>query len=108
MRISRVIVVVLDGVGAGELPDAGDYGDSGSNTLSNMAASVGGLRVPNLARLGLGSIMPIKGVESDGVIGCYGRMNERSPGKDSVTGHWEMMGIVLDEPFPTYPNGFPL
>ena len=107
MQITRVIVAVLDGVGAGEMPDASEYGDSGSNTLGNTAQAVGGLSVPNLARLGLGRIIPIKGVPADSAIGCYGRMNERSPGKDSVTGHWEMMGIVLEKPFPTYPNGFP-
>ena len=107
MRIDRVIIVVLDGVGAGELPDAPVYGDAGSNTLSNTARAVGGLKIPNLARLGLGRIMPIEGVKADFALGGYGRMNERSPGKDSVTGHWEMMGIVLERPFPTYPHGFP-
>ena len=108
MKLDQVIIVVLDGVGAGELPDAADYGDSGSSTFVNMALAVGGLRLPNMGWLGLGNIQPISGVHpSTPPAGCYGRMNERSPGKDSVTGHWEMMGIVLDRPLPTYPDGFP-
>src|SRR5436309_3504324 len=108
MKVKRVIIVVLDGVGAGELPDAALYGDTGSNTLANTAQAVGGLNLPNLARLGLGCIQPIQGVPPPlNPTGCYGRMNELSPGKDSVTGHWEMMGIVLERPFPTYPQGFP-
>ncbi len=108
MEVNRVIIVVLDGVGAGELPDAVAYGDSGSNTLANLARAAGGIALPNMARLGLGNILPIAGVEPAGrPLGYFGRMRERSPGKDSVTGHWEMMGIVLDEPFPTYPRGFP-
>jgi len=108
MLVRRVFVVVLDGVGMGELPDAAAYGDAGSNTLANLAAAVGGVRLPALERLGLGCVLPIPGVAPlREPAGCWGRLLERSPGKDSVTGHWEMMGIVLDRPFPTYPCGFP-
>ena len=101
----RVIVIVLDSVGIGELPDASAYGDEGSNTLANIAARVP-LKVPALRSLGLGNLVDLIGGSSE-LIGAYGRMAERSPGKDSVTGHWEMMGVVLDRPFPTFPNGFP-
>lgn len=108
MDIERVMIVVLDGVGAGELPDAALYGDAGSSTLVHTAQAVGGLKAPTMQRLGLGNILPIQGLPpADPPQGCYGRMREQSPGKDSVTGHWEMMGIVLDRPFPTYPHGFP-
>src|SRR3989442_5336264 len=108
MTIDRIFVIVLDGVGAGELPDAAAYGDAGSDTLVHIAQAVSGLRLPNLGRLGIGNIRPIVGVPPDlAPAGCVGRLRERSPGKDSVTGHWEMMGIVLDRPFPTYPHGFP-
>src|SRR6185436_1120980 len=124
---SRVIVIVLDSVGIGELPDASAYGDEGSNTLGNIAARVP-LKIPALRSLGLGELVPLdasSGVRlgtgsvdlngrsprviggSPAPIGAYGRMAEASPGKDSVTGHWEMMGIVLDRPFPTFPHGFP-
>jgi phosphopentomutase len=105
----RVIVIVLDSVGIGELPDASAYGDEGSNTLGNIAARVP-LRVPTLRSLGLGKLVPLGQSESDlsgPPLAAYGRMAEASPGKDSVTGHWEMMGIVLDRPFPTFPQGFP-
>lgn len=105
---SRVILIVLDGVGAGEAPDAGAYGDTGSHTLANTARSVGGLRVPTLARMGLGWIGAIDGVERVAdPIAHTGRLCPRSAGKDSTTGHWELMGCVLDNPFPTYPDGFP-
>jgi len=108
MNFEQIFVVVLDGVGAGELPDAAAYGDTGSNTLTHVAEAAGGLSLPNLARLGFGNICPMKGVPINShAVGYWGRMLEASPGKDSVTGHWEMMGIVLDQPFPTYPNGFP-
>jgi phosphopentomutase len=108
MREPRAIVLVLDSVGAGELPDAADYGDVGSNTLGNTARKVGGLSVPNLGAMGLGNITPIEGVapRSD-TTASWGRNAERSAGKDTTTGHWEMMGLVLERPFPTYPNGFP-
>ncbi len=108
-NISRVIIVVLDGVGAGELPDADRYGDCGSNTLAHTAEAVGGLKLPNMEKLGLGCITSIMGVPpAVNPLGCYGKMQEASPGKDTITGHWEMAGIVMNQPFPTYPNGFPL
>ncbi len=107
-QIERVIIVVLDGVGAGELPDADRYGDVGSNTLAHTAEAVGGLHLPNMARLGLGNIIPIQGVPpAETPLGGYGKMREASPGKDTITGHWEMAGVVLSQPFPTYPHGFP-
>ncbi len=106
--VERVIIVVLDGVGAGELPDAADYGDAGSDTIVHVAGAIGGITLPNFGRLGMGHIRPIAGVPPDPEpIGSWGRMREESPGKDSVTGHWEMMGVVLEKPFPTYPLGFP-
>jgi phosphopentomutase len=103
----RAIVVVLDACGVGELPDAADYGDAGSNTLVHLASEVGGLELPTMQRLGLGSIVPIAGVAP--VVGpaVYGRLRPLGPGKESTTGHWELMGVVLDRPLPTYPNGFP-
>ncbi len=102
----RVIVIVLDSVGIGELPDAVVYGDEGSNTLGNIAQRVP-LNVPALRSLGLGHLVPLGGPNEARPRGAYGRMAEASAGKDSVTGHWEMMGIVLDRPFPTFPRGFP-
>jgi phosphopentomutase len=108
-RINRIFLVVLDGVGAGELPDADQYGDVGSNTLAHTAQAVGGLKLPNMARLGLGHVTAIEGVPPDPApVGCWGKMREASPGKDTITGHWEMAGVILPRPFPTYPNGFPL
>jgi phosphopentomutase len=101
----RVIVIVLDSVGIGELPDAALYGDEGSNTLGNIARQIP-LKVPTLRSLGLGHLLSFGGEAQASARGAYGRMAEASPGKDSVTGHWEMMGIVLDRPFPTFPNGF--
>jgi phosphopentomutase len=102
---SRVILIVMDSVGAGELPDANRYNDEGSDTLGNIARAVG-LRVPTLRSLGLARAASI-GDPSPSPIGAFGRMAEASAGKDSVTGHWEMAGVVLDRPFPTFPNGFP-
>ncbi len=108
MGFSRVILIVLDGVGAGEAPDAAAYGDTGSDTLGNTARAVGGLRLPTLGRLGLGSIRTIAGVPPVEVAGAHhGRLCPRAAGKDSTTGHWEMMGCVLERPLPTYPHGFP-
>jgi phosphopentomutase len=108
MQIKRVIVIVLDGVGAGEAPDAADYGDVGSNSLGNTAKAVGGLNLPNMGRLGLGHITNILGVPpQENPSGCYGKMQPRSAGKDTISGHWELMGIHLEKPLPTYPNGFP-
>lgn len=108
-RARRAIVIVLDGCGVGALPDAADYGatDAESATLPHVADAVGGLRLPNLGRLGLGNVAPIDGVAPGEALGAWGRMAEASAGKDSVTGHWEMMGIITERPFPTYPNGFP-
>ena len=104
----RVFLIVLDGVGIGEQPDADDYGDRGSNTLLHVAEAVGGLPLPRLERLGLGRLLDLPGVRAIAdPAGAYARLTERSPGKDSTTGHWELAGIVLDRPFPTFPKGFP-
>lgn len=106
--IQRAVLIVLDGLGVGALPDAGAYGDEGSNTLGHLAQAVGGLSLPSLQRLGLGNIISVQGVgQSDRPQACYGKMAERSSGKDSTSGHWEMCGIILEKPFPTYPHGFP-
>jgi phosphopentomutase len=104
----RAILIVLDGVGAGAARDAATYGDAGSNTLSNVADVVGGLDLPALESLGLGNALRIRGVR-DGVTAraAWGTMHPASPGKDSTTGHWEIAGLHLDHPFPTYPHGFP-
>ena len=104
----RIFLVVLDGVGIGEMPDAGAYGDRGSNTLLHVAEHAGGLSLPVLEGLGLGSLLRLPGVRAVAdPAGARARMTERSPGKDSTTGHWEMMGIVLERALPTYPHGFP-
>lgn len=101
-------MLVLDSVGAGALPDAHLYGDEGSNTLSNTARAAGGLSMPNLGARGLGNITSILGVPPvDEPLAGWGRSAERSAGKDTTTGHWEMMGVVLEQAFPTYPDGFP-
>lgn len=106
--INRVIWIVLDSVGMGALPDAQKYGDVGSNTIGNISKALGGLNLPNMERLGLGHIDGIEGIKkTDNPIGCYGRFAEKSDGKDTTTGHWEMCGVCLEKPFPTYPNGFP-
>ncbi|MDH4137573.1 MAG: phosphopentomutase [Anaerolineae bacterium] len=106
--VKRVILVVLDSMGVGELPDAAEYGDEGSNTLANTAKAVGGLSLPHMQKLGLGNITAIEGVPPyDEPLGAYGRMAEASAGKDTTTGHWEMAGIYSPRPLPTYPNGFP-
>jgi phosphopentomutase len=108
VQIKRVIVIVLDGVGAGEAHDTASYGDSGSNSLGNTARAIGGLKLPNLEALGFGYITPMQGVEAVAQPGgAFGRMQPVSAGKDSVTGHWELMGVYLERPFPTYPDGFP-
>jgi phosphopentomutase len=105
---SRAIVLVLDSVGAGELPDAAAYGDVGSNTLANTARAVGGLRMPVLGAMGLGNITDIVGVPPvDAPSASFGRCAELSAGKDTTTGHWEMVGMQLAHAFPTYPRGFP-
>jgi phosphopentomutase len=103
----RAIVIVLDSVGIGELPDATTYGDQGSNTLGNIARHVR-LKIPTLAALGLARLVPLPDVPSPAApLAAFGRMAEKSAGKDSVTGHWELMGIVLERAFPTFPAGFP-
>ncbi len=105
---SRVLILVCDSFGVGAAPDAEAYGDAGSDTLGNTARAVGGIRAPNLGALGLGMLTDIEGVLPRAEAGtAHGRLTERSAGKDTTTGHWEMAGIVLDEPFPLYPDGFP-
>jgi phosphopentomutase len=104
----RVILIVLDSVGVGALDDANLYGDEGSNTLSNTSYAVGGIELKNLYKLGIGNITSIKGTPSNpNPIGVFGKSKEMSKGKDTITGHWEIAGIVLEEPFKTFPNGFP-
>ncbi|HUZ99001.1 MAG TPA: phosphopentomutase [Gaiellaceae bacterium] len=104
----RACVIVLDAVGAGALPDAATYGDEGSDTLGNVAKAVGGLDLPNMEALGLGNVEPLEGCPPQpGAPAVAGRLVERSKGKDTTTGHWEMMGIVTAQAFPTYPHGFP-
>ena len=104
----RACVIVLDAVGAGELPDAAEYGDEGSNTLANVATAVGGLDLPNLEQLGLGNVADLQGCPPmQGAPAVAGRLFERSKGKDTTTGHWELMGIVTPVAMPTYPHGFP-
>ena len=106
--LKRAILVVLGGVGAGANPDAHVYGDDGASSLEHCAQAVGGLALPNLGSIGIGNITPIKGTPpTDHARGAYGRMSEAAAGKDSTTGHWEMTGVVLQKPLPTYPHGFP-
>ncbi len=107
-RVPRVLVVVCDSWGVGDAPDAAAYGDEGSNTLGNVSRAVGGLALPNLEALGLGLLTPIDGVSPRAEPGsAHGRATEVSAGKDTITGHWEMMGVRTDRPFPLYPDGFP-
>ncbi|MBA2509933.1 MAG: phosphopentomutase [Rubrobacter sp.] len=104
----RATVVVLDGLGAGNAPDAAPFGDEGANTLANTARAVGGLGVPNLQALGLGNVENVEGIPPAARPGAsHGLMVELSAGKATLSGHWEMMGLVLDDPLPTYPEGFP-
>ncbi len=104
----RVLLLILDGVGIGSLPDAARYGDEGAATLQHVSAAAGGLKVPRLQELGLGNIAPLEGVPSHPFPrASYGRMAIRSPGKDTTTGHWEIAGLILPYPFPVYPHGFP-
>jgi len=104
----RACVIVLDAVGAGALPDADRFGDEGSNTLGNVARAVGGLDLPNLEALGLGNVTELEGCPPQpGAPAVAGRLTERSKGKDTTTGHWELMGVVMPQPLPTYPHGFP-
>jgi phosphopentomutase len=104
----RACVIVLDAVGAGALPDAAEFGDEGSDTLGNVARAVGGLDLPNLEALGLGNVEPLEGCPPQpGAPAVAGRLIERSKGKDTSTGHWELMGVVTPQAMPTYPHGFP-
>jgi phosphopentomutase len=106
--LKRAAVIVLDGVGIGEAPDAAKYGDRGSDTLGNVARALGGLNLPNLEKLGLGNIKQLAGVKPrTDATGAWGTMRPASAGKDSTTGHWEIAGIHLARPFPTFPKGFP-
>jgi phosphopentomutase len=106
--MKRAIVIVLDSVGIGELPDAGKYGDIGSNTIGNIAKKINNFSLPNMQKIGLGNIDGMVGIgKLNNPQGCYGKMVEVSTGKDTTTGHWELMGIQLEKPFPVYPNGFP-
>jgi len=105
---SRAVIVVLDGVGAGDAPDAVEYGDEGANTLGNTARAVGGLDLPNLQNLGLGNVAEIEGVPAEeSPRASHGLMVELSAAKATLAGHWEMMGLILEDPLPTYPEGFP-
>ncbi len=103
----RAIVLVIDACGVGALPDAALYGDEGSDTLTHVAAAVGGLRLPALGALGLGSLAQVQGVAPAREPVIHGRLHPLGPGKDSITGHWELMGVVLERALPTYPDGFP-
>ena len=106
--MKRAVIIILDGVGIGEAPDAADYGDAGSDTLGNVARASGGLKLPRLERFGLGNIRPIEGIAPRGdAAGAWGSMRPASAGKDSTTGHWEIAGVHLERAFPTYPRGFP-
>ncbi|MEO7984978.1 MAG: phosphopentomutase [Gemmatimonadales bacterium] len=105
----RAAIIVLDGLGIGPAHDSGVYGDGGSNTLGNVAMAVGGLDLPNLSALGLGNCAPVAGIgPSTAPRAAYGVCEPSSPGKDSTTGHWEICGLILPAPFPTYPEGFPV
>jgi phosphopentomutase len=107
-RLQRAMILVMDGMGVGEAPDAAAYGDTGSCTLGHLAEAVGGLNLPNLGLLGLGNIIPVKGMPPVSEPGAaYGKMQERAAGKDTTSGHWEMTGVTLASPLPVYPHGFP-
>lgn len=109
--MKRAIIIVLDGVGIGELPDASKYNDAGSNTLMNIKKKIPELELTNMCKLGLGNIAVDKGEnlykKENSPLGFYGKLNEASAGKDTTTGHWEISGVITNTPFPTYPNGFP-
>lgn len=107
-KIERVTLIVLDSVGVGALPDAKEFGDEGTNTIGNIALTTGGLNLPNMENIGLGNITDILGVDKkETKNSAYGKAKEKSKGKDTTTGHWEIAGIVQEKAFPTYPNGFP-
>src|ERR1700676_1265941 len=105
----RILTFVMDSAGVGALPDAVAYHDSSNaNTIGNVAERLGGLVLPNFERLGLGRITPVRGLPASGdPVAAVGRLRERSKGKDTITGHWEMTGVITEVPFPTYPQGFP-
>ncbi|HEX5223962.1 MAG TPA: phosphopentomutase [Solirubrobacteraceae bacterium] len=103
----RAVVLVIDACGVGALPDAAAYGDEGTNTLAHVADAVGGLQLPVLGALGLGSITPVRGVAPSDSPAIHGRLHPLGPGKDSIAGHWELMGVVMGAALPTYPEGFP-
>ncbi len=104
----RVILIILDSVGVGEMPDSDEFGDKGANTIGNIAEFTGGLNLPNLQKMGLGNILHIKGVPpNSNPLASYGKMMEASKNKDTVTGHWEIMGLITEQPFPVFPDGFP-
>ena len=105
--MARAAVIVMDACGVGALPDAGDYGDAGTNTLGHLAERVGGLELPTLERLGLGNILPLEGMRPAEEPSIHGRLHPLGPGKESTTGHWELMGVVPQRALPTYPEGFP-
>ncbi|MDQ3674210.1 MAG: phosphopentomutase, partial [Gemmatimonadota bacterium] len=106
--MKRAVIIILDGVGIGAAPDAVAYGDTGSDTLGNVARACGGLALPRLERFGLGNIKDIDGLKRRGdASGAWGSMRPASAGKDSTAGHWEIAGIHLERPFPTFPRGFP-
>lgn len=106
-KIERATIVVLDSAGVGYLPDAADFGDVGSNTFGNIASHCGGMNLPNMQKLGLGNLTDIQGVApTNEATGAYGKAAEASKGKDTTTGHWEIAGVAIDKPFPTYSNGF--
>jgi phosphopentomutase len=104
----KIVFIILDGVGVGEMPDANLYADTGSNTLGNLAENIPTLNIPNLQELGLGNILPLRQIKpSSNPLAFYGKMAEMSKGKDSTAGHWELMGLVTEKEFPTFPSGFP-
>ncbi len=103
----RAIVLVIDACGVGALPDAALYGDEGTNTLAHLAEILGGLELPNMQQLGLGSILALAGVAPSRDPAIHGRLHPLGPGKDSISGHWELMGVTLERALPTYPEGFP-
>jgi len=109
MNTHRVILIILDSLGVGELPDAAKYDDTGSDTLGNIARAIGTLELPNLMKMGLANIIPLNNtVPAQNPTACFGKMAEQSKGKDTITGHWELMGIITKTPFPTFPYGFPV
>ncbi len=107
VQVRRVILIVLDSVGCGDAPDAAAFGDEGCTTLGNIARQVGGLHLPNLGKMGLGHTTSIEGVPPEEATGAFGRLTEKSAGKDTTIGHWELSGLIMNKPLPVYANGFP-